>query len=191
MTGDTRRVQAALLETADFGRYGTVVDVGGGLGPLLTALLEAHPALRAVLFDQPQVVAQAGPLLAAAGLTERCRLVGGSFFESAPAGGDAYLLKFVLHDWEDPEAVQILRRCREAAAPGASVLVIERLIDERALPLSAVPSDLNMLVGPGGRERTLEESRALLAEGGFTLLKARPSRLGPTVIEGIADPDPG
>ena len=187
MTGNTRRVQAALLEATDFGRYETVVDVGGGLGTLLAALLEAHPGLKAVLFDQPQVVAQAAPLLAAAGLTERCRVVGGDFFEGVPGGGDAYLLKFVLHDWEDPEAVQLLRRCREAAAPGATLLVIERLMGEGTVRLTDALSDLNMLVGPGGRERTLEDYRALFAEGGFTLLEARPSRSGLTVIEGTAD----
>ncbi|MFC4453035.1 methyltransferase [Deinococcus sonorensis] len=185
MTGNTRRAQHALLERTDFGRYGTVIDVGGGRGTLLIALLQKFPDLKGVLFDQPQVVAHAGPLLTEAGLAERCRVVSGSFFEGVPPGGGAYLLKAVLHDWDDEQAIQILQRCHEAMAPGASLLVIERRMDQGVRDRHASLSDLNMLVGPGGRERTTAEFRTLFEHAGFTLTDIRDAGYGFSIIEGV------
>jgi hypothetical protein len=174
MTSLTRRVNAAVLEAHDFGRYPVVVDVGGGRGALLAGVLERHPHVRGVLFDQPEVVTGAPSV-------ERMEVVGGSFFDAVPSGGDAYVLKSVLHDWEDAQAVAILRACRAAGAP--VVLLVER-------DLSADPqapfSDLNMLVGPGGRERTLDEYGALLSAGGFALAGSTTTPLGVAVIEASA-----
>lgn len=171
MTSLTARVNAAVTEAHDFGRYGTVVDVGGGRGALLAAILERHPGVRGVLFDQPDVVAGAE-------LGDRCTSAGGSFFEAVPEGGDAYLLKSVLHDWEDAEALAILRTCHAAGAP--VVLLIER--DLAADPRAAF-SDLNMLVGPGGRERTLVEYGTLLDAAGFRLTGSTTTPPGVAVIE--------
>jgi hypothetical protein len=172
------------LATFDFGRFGTVVDVGGGNGTLLAAILARHPATRGVLFDQPHVVAGAPPVLVAAGVADRCEVVGGSFFEAVPAGGDAYVLKSILHDWEDADCVRILERCRRAMADGAALLVVERELG----PPNAQPdnkfSDLNMLVGPGGRERTPEEYAALFAGAGFRYVGFTPSDVGTGVFEG-------
>jgi len=186
MTALSRQVAAAVLAAYDFGRFGTVVDVGGGNGALLAAILAGHPATRGMLFDQPHVVAGAPPVLAAAGVADRCEVVGGSFFEAVPAGGDAYVLKSILHDWEDEDCVRILRVCRRAMADGVALLAVERELG----PPNASPdgkfSDLNMLVGPGGRERTPEEYAALFAAAGFRFVDFTPSAVGTGVFEGAA-----
>jgi hypothetical protein len=184
MTALSRQVAAAVLAAYDFGRFRTVVDVGGGNGALLAAILARHPATRGVLFDQPHVVAGAPPLLAAAEVADRCQVAGGSFFETVPAGGDAYVLKSILHDWEDEDCVRILQVCRRAMADGAALLVVERELG----PPNANPddkfSDLNMLVGPGGRERTPAEYAALFAATGFRFVGFTPSDIGTGVFEG-------
>jgi hypothetical protein len=174
MTGFSRRVNAAVAAAHDFGRYGVIVDVGGGHGALLAGILARHPGVRGVLFDQPAVVAGAE--------ADGVEVVGGSFFESVPAGGDAYLLKSVLHDWEDEPAIAILRTCRRAARTGTALLVIERGL---ALPATKF-SDLNMLVGPGGRERASEEYATLLAAAGYELIGERPTAAGVSVFEARA-----
>ena len=128
MAALTRLAHASPLESYDFSRFRTVVDIGGGRGVLLAALLGAHPALQGVLFDQPHVVTGAEEVLRDAGVTTRCRIVCGSFFEFAAEGADAYPLKAILHDWQDEEAVAILRTCRRAIAVDATLLVIERVL---------------------------------------------------------------
>lgn len=183
MVSTTRRVTGAVLEAYDFSRFRRVVDVGGGRGALLAALLERFPGMRGVLFDQPQVVAQAAPLLEGAGVAGRCEVVAGSFFDAVPPGGDAYVLKSILHDWEDDEATGILRRCREAMAPGAALLVVEFELGEPNRQPLAKFADLTMLVGTGGRERSLGEYGALLEAAGFRVAGVAPSAAGPSVIE--------
>ena len=123
MTSLTGGMTEALLESYDFGRFGTVVDVGGGNGVLLAALLQKHPQMQGVLFDDPGVVSGAEGVLREMGVVERCELVGGSFFEAVPEGGDAYILKSVIHDWEDEDSVRILRVCRDAMSANATLLV--------------------------------------------------------------------
>ena len=169
MSGISRRVAEAVVETGDFGRFRRVVDVGGGEGVLLGHILGAHPAMGGVLFDLPHVVAEAAPVLRAAGVAERCEVVAGDFFQGVPAGGDGYVLKGILHDWDDAAAVAILRACHRAIAPGGTLLVIERLVAPPNEGADAKFSDLNMLVMPGGRERTQDEFEALLAASGFGL----------------------
>ena len=135
---------------------------------MLAAILERHPDVEGVLFDQPAVVAGAPPI-------DRCRVASGSFFEAVPEGADAYLLKAVLHDWDDEPAISILRTCRRAAPVGSSVLIIERQLGPPNADPAAKLSDLNMLVGPGGRERTLEEYEVLLDAAGFRLVGETPA----------------
>ena len=139
-----------------------------------------------MLFDQPHVVAGAGPVLAAAGVADRCEVVGGSFFEAVPAGGDAYVLKSILHDWEDAPCVQILQTCRRAMADGAALLVVERELGRPNQDPDAKFSDLNMLVGPMGQERTPDEYAALFAAAGFRFVGFTPSAVGTGVYEGVA-----
>jgi hypothetical protein len=178
MAAMTRRVIGALLDAYDFGRFETIVDVGGGNGALLAAVMERHPSVQGVLFDQPHVVSGADPELAA-----RCTIVGGDFFEEVPAGGDAYVLKWIVHDWEDDEARAILRTCRAATADDAALLIVERVLEgPNDEPFSRF-SDLNMLVGPGGRERTLDEYERLLEETGFALVGCSPTASDFCVIE--------
>jgi hypothetical protein len=167
MTALSRRLAAAVLDAYDFGAYEVVADIGGGRGALLSAILARHPHARGVLFDQPAVVA--GVAL------ERCRTVGGNFFEDVPGGASAYILKAVLHDWEDKPAVAILRTIRRAAPEGSALLIIERRLGPPNAEPAAKLSDLNMLVGPGGRERTRDEYAALLETAGYALVDETPA----------------
>ena len=176
MTDIMRRANAHLLGAYDFGRFGTVVDIGGGRGAFLGAVLEANPAMRGILFDQPHVVE--GALVG-----ERCQIVGGSFFDAVPEGADAYMLKAILHDWEDDDALRILARCRAAIPAHGVLLVVERDLGAPNEDADAKLSDLNMLVGTGGRERTRDEFAALFAAGGFALQSATPSAIGLSVFE--------
>jgi hypothetical protein len=177
MTSLSSAVAAAVVESYDFGRFGTVVDVGGGRGSLLTAVVARYPAVHGVLFDQPGVVAGAD-------LPAGCRAVAGDFFESVPEGGDAYLLKAVLHDWADDESVAVLRSVRRAVPQHGSVLIVEQLLDAAPDPVRTAFSDLNMLVAPGGRERTTDEYGALLSTAGFRLVRAVPTGTDVFVLEG-------
>lgn len=159
----------AVIRAYDFSSFHHVVDVGGGQGLMLAAVLRSHPHMRGTLFDRPDVVAGATAVLVEHGVVDRCNIVGGSFFEAVPGGADAYLMRVVIHDWEDDEAVAILKVCRRAMPETAILLLIERLV----APPNEMPatkfSDLNMLVSPGGRERTREEFSDLLAKSGFEL----------------------
>lgn len=164
----------------DFGRFGTVVDVGGSEGALLAAVLDAHPKTRGVLFDLPHVVATAPELLSASGVAARCEIVAGDFFSFVPEGGDAYVLKSVLHDWGDEQCTLILQRCREAMPPGGKLLVVEQVFPAR---IEAEPSTLQtarldvamLLQTQGGRERTQSEFEQLLGMVGLDLEGAVPT----------------
>jgi hypothetical protein len=177
MTAIMLRANRHVLAAYDFGRFARVVDVGGGRGAFLGAVLDANPAMRGVLFDQPHVVEGAV-------VGERCEVVAGSFFDAVPEGADAYLLKAVLHDWEDEDAVRILRRCRAAIPDHGAVLVVERDLGTANENADAKLSDLNMMVGPGGRERTGGEFATLFAAGGFALERTTPTAIGLSVFEG-------
>ena len=167
MTALSRQVTGAVTSAYDFSRFTTVVDVGGGRGALLASVLTATPRLRGVLFDQPSVVAGAAPILAEAGVTERCEVVSGDFFDTVPAGGDAYLLKAIIHDWDDERSASILANVRDAMDPKGVVLLVERVLEGPNQGLDGKLSDLNMLVAPGGLERTEEEFDELLAVAGL------------------------
>ena len=174
MASSTQVVTRSLIEAYDFGRFPTIVDVGGGNGSLLRALLAEYPSLNGVLFDQEHVVEGVD-------LGERGRVVAGSFFESVPAGGDAYLLKWIIHDWEDEEALAILRNVRRN--PGA-LLVVERIVDPPNEGPETKLGDLNMLVGPGGQERTREEFEALFEAAGYELVGDTSTDSAMHVLEG-------
>lgn len=159
----------AVIRAYDFSPFRHLVDVGGGQGVMLATILRAHPHMRGTLFDQPDVAAGAKAVFTERGVIERCDIVGGNFFDTVPEGADAYLMRVVLHDWEDDEAIAILKVCRRAMREPAKLILVERLIaSPNEMPASKF-SDLNMLVSPGGRERTREEFSALLAKSGFEL----------------------
>jgi hypothetical protein len=177
---------AALIEAFDFSRFRTLVDVGGGNGTLLADVLASNPALQGVLFDQAHVVARADQVLEAAGVADRCRIESGNFFEAVPEGGDAYLLKSIIHDWEDEDSSAILRVVRAAMSEGATLLVVERDLGAPNEDAPAKFSDLNMLVGPGGRERTQDQYASLFESTGFRLVGATLTAGTHTVFEGKA-----
>jgi hypothetical protein len=186
MTALSTAVARAVVEAYDFSRFTTVVDVGGGRGALLAAILARHPHLHGVLFDQPDVVDAPDDLLLRSGVEQRCTRLGGDFFTAVPDSGEAYLLKAVIHDWPDAESVTILRTVRCALPDHGVVLLVEQLLDDGPDPARVAFSDLNMLVAPGGRERTLEQYRVLLSAADLTLTAAIPTGTPTFVLEARA-----
>jgi hypothetical protein len=184
MTSLSAGVVEAVVQSYDFSGISVLADVGGGEGGLLAAILAANPGLRGVLFDQSHVVATAGALLERAGVADRCEVIGGSFFEAVPAGADAYLLKSIVHDWDDNVVIEILRTCRKAIAGTGRLLVVEPIIRPGNEPDSAKFSDLNMLVMLGGRERTADDFGRLYAEAGFRLTEIIPTGSPFNILEG-------
>lgn len=183
MTGMAAGVSDAVVDAYDFSQIDVLVDVGGGQGALLTAILAANPRLQGILFDQPHVLSEAEAFLAHADVASRCRVVNGSFFDSVPAGADAYILKSIIHDWDDASAVRILRVCREAMAARGKVLLVEHVIGRGNDRDPAKYMDLNMLVMLGGRERTADEFGTLFSEAGLSLTRVVPTRSGFNVVE--------
>ena len=180
---------AAVAQALPLGGAELVVDLGGGDGGLLAALLAAKPGLRGLLYDRPHVVAGAPAVLGAAGVADRCRVEAGDFFEAVPAGGDVYVLSQVLHDWDDRRAALVLRRCHAAISPGAWLAVVERVLPELGRELEAGdPSDfladMNMMAILGGRERTAGEFAAMLTESGFAPRGVLATRLAFCVVQG-------
>lgn len=189
MTSASEVAIAAVTTGYDFRAFGptaTIVDVGGGHGRLLAAILNATPNARGVLFDLSQVVAGAPSVLEEHHVADRVRVVEGSFFDAIPGGGDAYILKSVIHDWPDGEALRILRNVRAAAAAGKNVLPLENVIPQNNREFAGKWTDLEMLVVAGARERTAAEYRRLLGDAGFRMTRvvATPSQFG--VVEAIA-----
>ena len=185
MTSRSNQDNDAVPAAYDFSGIRTVVDVGGGRGSFLASILRANPEMRGILFDQPHVLAGARQLVETAGLGGRCDLVAGDFFESVVDGGDAYILKKVIHDWDDDRAVQILERCREAMPADGRLLLVETVIPPGNDPSFGKLLDLHMLVWTGGKERTEAEYRVLLATAGFGLTRIVPTGSPVSVIEAI------
>ncbi len=187
MTGLNKAIIPAIVTAGDFARFGSIVDVAGGHGSLLAAILEAAPRARGVLVDLAHVTGAARKTFAERGLAERTEVVTGSMFESVPAGGEAYVLKWILHDWDDAACAVILKNVRAAIGPEGRLLIVDRVLPERAeaslAMRTAMMADLLMLVHLTGRERTAHEFRALLAAGGFGLERVVPTGTQLSVIE--------
>ena len=185
MSGVTARAMLAVLDAYDLSGVGTLADVGGGLGTNLAAALVRYPAMRGLLFDQPQVVERARPRLEAAAVRGRCAVEGGDFFQEAPGGADAYLLGHILHDWDDTRAGLILDNLRRAMPAGAKLLLVECVLPEGDGAPFGKLLDLQMMVVFGGLERTEEEYRRLLAAHGFRLTRVVPTAGEHSVIEAV------
>lgn len=185
MAGYTSQVHTALLEAYDFSGARRVLDVGGGQGALLAAVLEAHPNLQGVLFDRAAVLPGARALLDAHGVAPRAQTIAGDFFEAVPPGADLTLLCAVLHDWDDAQAATILRRVAEAMPADGRVLVIENVIPDGNEAHPGKLIDLEMLLLTGGRERTREEFAALLDAAGLRLARVLPTAVSVSVIEAV------
>jgi hypothetical protein len=186
MTSIVAHVARAVVDAYDFSGVRTVVDVGGSHGGLLFAILRSDPHLNGIVFDLPHVSAGADERIARSGLQARCRAVAGDMFSHVPEGGDAYLLSRVIHDWDDERAVAILESCRRAMAPDSRLLVVEEVITPGdGLSSYGKLSDLNMLVSPGGQERTEDEYRALYAAAGFAVRRVIPTRSRVSIMEAL------
>jgi SAM-dependent methyltransferase len=185
MTGMSALAIEMAVPLYDFTDRKLIVDVGGGRGALLAAVLAKAPQARGVLFDLPSVVEGVGPLLEQAGVALRCRIEGGSFFDAVPDGADAYLAKTVIHDWDDDTALQILRNIRTAIAPDGKLLLLELVLPEGAPPHPGMLLDLEMLVHVGGRERTAREYGELLSRAGFRLSRVIPTAGPMSIVEAL------
>jgi O-methyltransferase domain/Dimerisation domain len=185
MSAGTERFADAVLDACDFGRFAHVVDVGGGDGRFLSKILTNYPRMRGTLFDQPHVIARATASQLDLRLGNRCRAIGGDFFKRVPQGGDAYLLKWILHDWSDDAAIQILRCCRRAMNVGSRILVAEYVIGPGNTSPEGSFMDLMMMVMCGGRERTRDEFASMLSAAGFRLAAITPTATPLSLIEGI------
>src|SRR6516162_2928886 len=185
MTGVHGRETEAMLEAYDFTGIGTLADIGGGNGSVLMAILRRYPAMHSILFDLPAVSERAKANLEAAGVEGRCLVLDGSFFESVPLGADAYLMRHIIHDWDDDKSLTILRNCRRAMGQSGKLLIVEGVVPPGNEPSVSKFFDLAMMALPGGMERTEEEYRRLLEATGFRLNRVVPTRTWVSVIEGI------
>jgi hypothetical protein len=175
----------AMLDAYDFSGVGTLVDIGGGNGSLLIETLRRHPALRGMLFDRADVIERARANIKAAGLENRLTLTPGDFFQTVPAGGDVYLMRHIIHDWNDEQCLTILRNCRKVVPPSGKLLLVESVIPPGNESCFAKFLDLAMLAIPGGMERTEAEYRELLAGAGFRLNRIVPTASVVHVIESV------
>jgi hypothetical protein len=183
MVGIHGEEPAAVAAAYDFSGLKTIVDVGGATGNLLTTVLAHAPTAQGVLYDLPHVVRDAPALLQARGLADRVRIEAGSFFDGVPTHGDAYLLSHIIHDWSEGQCLTILGHCRRAMNPKSRLLLIEMVLALGNTPHPGKVLDMMMLVGPGGRERTEEEYRELLAKAGFRLTRVVPTESAVSIIE--------
>ena len=187
MTRTTAILEAFVFANHAFEPFELAVDVGGSHGRLLLQLLERHPESRGIVFDLPHVAGQTAPVIAASAAGDRAEAVGGDFFKAVPAGGDLYLLKQILHDWDDDECVRILKSIRAAIASGGRLAVIEFLLPEELEPHPGFAMDVHMMALSTGRERTAAEYEALFNAVGFRLDRVTENPNGPSIVEAVPD----
>jgi hypothetical protein len=184
MTSLSQAVVPAIVESCDFSAIRKLVDIAGGHGLLLAEMLKANPHMQGVLFDLPSVIEGAGALLEKEGVRSRVELATGDFFKAVPSGADAYVMKHIIHDWDDERSIRILKNIGTAMNQGGKVLIIEMVIPEGNEPSSAKAMDLQMLVMESGKERTRDEYRSLLEAAGFRLTRITPTKSPYSLIEG-------
>jgi hypothetical protein len=178
------RETGAMLDAYDFSGIGVLADVGGGNGSVLTAVLRKHPAMRGMLYDLPNVAERARDSLRESGLADRCQVVAGSFFDSVPAGADAYLMRHIIHDWDHDRCVRILRNIHQVADARTRLLIVEGIVPPGNAPAFGKLLDLTMLVIPGGEERTRDEYDALFRAGGWRVERVVSTAAEVSVLEG-------
>jgi hypothetical protein len=190
MTSFSAMIVPAVLDAYDFSGIDTLVDVAGGHGAVLTSILQKYPKMRGILMDVDHVIAGAHPKIAALNLQDRCVAVAGDFFKAVPPGGDAYIMKHIIHDWDDERASLILRNIRTALAakPHGKVILLEAVIQPGSAPDLTKLMDLEMLMMPGGRERNADEFRSLFAKSGFEMTRILPTKSPVNVIEAVPTP---
>ena len=184
MSSMTAAANEAILSVYDFSQFGKIVDIGGGHGGLITSILTRNPEAKGVLFDAAEVIEGARPKIESAGLGDRCETIAGDFFKAVPAGGDAYVMKWIIHDWEDEKAIRILKNCRQQMRSDARVIIVDCVVPENDQPDFSKTFDLNMMVMTGGKERTEAEFRDLLTAAGFELVRVIPTEAPTSIVEG-------
>ncbi|HXY33903.1 MAG TPA: methyltransferase [Planctomycetaceae bacterium] len=185
MVGVHGRETSAMLDAYDFSVFSSIADIGGGNGSTLCGILKRHPKIHGTLFDLPGVIERAGATVEAAGLANRVHLVAGSFFESVPGGVDAYVLRHIIHDWDEDKAIRILANVRRAIRDDGRLLVVESVIPPGNEPFFGKLLDVTMMVIPGGQERTAQEYHDLFGKAGFRLARIVPTAADVSVIEGV------
>jgi O-methyltransferase domain/Dimerisation domain len=175
----------AVAAAYDFTGIRTLIDVGGGIGHLMTAVLAANPELRGILYDLPHVVPEARKHLESKGMAARCEVRAGDFFATVPAGGDAYMLSRVIHDWDEQRCIELLHRCHRAMGPEGRLLLVETVLPPGDAPHPGKLLDLQMLVAPGGMERTANEYAALLAQASFRMTHVVPTASPVSIVEAV------
>ncbi|MFI4952129.1 MAG: methyltransferase [Burkholderiales bacterium] len=184
MVASSRLMNEAIVNAYEWDQFGTLVDVAGGVGSTLAAILRTNPRIQGVLFDVPHVIERGRDHLAQQGVATRCRMEAGSFFDTIPSGADAYFLKHIIHDWDDEDCLRILRNCKAAMPDHAKLLVCEKVIPPGNEPSYTKIMDLVMLVlTDGGRERTEPEFRDLFARAGFRLVRVLPTKVDNSILE--------
>jgi hypothetical protein len=184
MVGVHGRESSAVLNAYNFSGVSVVADIGGGNGSQIAEILKKHGSMKGILFDLPHVIERAKERIHAAGLLDRCQLVPGSFFGAVPEGADAYILRHIIHDWDEEKCLTILRNCHRAMQPASKLLVIESVIPPGNEPFQGKFLDLHMLLVPGGKERTEIEYRALFEQAGFELTRILPTSTEVSIVEG-------
>jgi ubiquinone/menaquinone biosynthesis C-methylase UbiE len=189
MTSFSTNTLPALVEAYDFAGVRKLADIAGGHGMLLTGFLKANPGLEGLLFDLPQVIEGAAAVLEKEGVADRVELKTGDFFEAVPNGADAYMMKFIIHDWDDERALKILRNIHKVLPVGGRLLIIEMVVPEGNEPHFSKIQDLEMLVSPGGAERTHGEYGDLLNRAGFELQRIIPTKTPLSIVESFKNED--
>lgn len=184
MRGFSESINPAIVQAYDYSGFRRIVDVGGGYGGLISGILKAHPKLKGIIYEMPHVVDGARKNLDSLSLAPRCEVIGGDFFKSVPEGADAYIMKFIIHDWDDERASRILKNISKAMAKGGKVLTVEMVVPPGNDPHFSKVLDLEMLALPGGRERTEKEFRDLYASAGLKLTRLVPTSSPFFIIEG-------
>jgi hypothetical protein len=185
MTSLSLNALPVIVEAYDFTGVKTLVDIAGGHGMLLSGFLKANPRLQGVLFDLPQVIEGAPALLQKEGVADRVKLESGDFFKAVTAGADAYMMKFIIHDWDDERALKIMQSIHRDSAPKARLLLVEMVVPAGNEPHFGKIQDLEMMVSPGGLERTEAEYRELFAQAGWDLKRVIPTKSPLSIVEGF------
>lgn len=183
MVGIHGRESDVILDAYDFSGIGVLADIGGGNGSQIRRILGQHVGLKGILFDLPHVIEPAKNQIKAAGLSNRCELVGGNFFDAVPSGADVYMMRHIIHDWDDEKSLTILRNCHQAMPSNAKLLIVESVIPPGNEPFGGKFLDLVMLLIPGGKERTEDEYRTLLDEAGFEITRVVPTSSEVSIVE--------
>jgi hypothetical protein len=184
MVGIHGRESNAVLAAYDFSGIGVVADIGGGNGSQITEILKKHTRMKGILFDLPHVIERAKERIQPSGVLDRCQLVSGSFFDAVPQGAAAYILRHIIHDWDEEKCLTILRNCHRAMPSASKLLVIESVIPPGNQPFQGKFLDLHMLLIPGGKERTENEYRKLFERAGFELARIVPTGTEVSIVEG-------